>query len=57
MERGEKTTRSNISFEIILSTTTGILYGFGIAIIILFVVLMSTDQETISSVSNILFGI
>lgn len=57
MERGEKTTRSGISSEIILSTATGILYGFAIAIIVLFVILMSTDQEVISSVRNILFGI
>jgi len=57
MKRGEKTTRSFISSEIILSTTTGILYGFGIAIVILFVILMSVDQEAISSISNILFGI
>ncbi len=56
MERTHQAPKRLLSTELLLSTATGILFGLGIALLMLSCVLLLLDDNTASSITTILFG-
>ncbi len=56
MDGGDHSTSSTIATDMVLSVATGILYGLGVAFVIVSIALLLLDIDAFSSMTNMLFG-